>query len=149
MHGALRAAFDALLTASPADPERSAEWRQARADVITAMAASDNGFPVSFQLKGFARAREVAVVGSFNDGSPSPHADPMQRVDGRWQARLRVPPGRHEYKFWVDGDWLLDPAQGRQQADGSGNTNSVLQVPARPEQAGRAGHARVTPPLRQ
>ncbi len=80
-------------------------------------------------LPGFADAREVAVVGSFNHWSP--RANPMRRVGRQWQVRLRAEPGRHAYKFWVDGQWLLDPTHRRTETDLQGHTNSRLDVPAR------------------
>lgn len=53
-------------------------------------------------------AREVFLGGSFNDFNGS--ENPMVRGrDGIWEITLSLPPGRHTYKFKVDGDWLLDP----------------------------------------
>jgi hypothetical protein len=53
-------------------------------------------------------AREVFLGGSFNNFNGS--ENPMVRGrDGIWEITLSLPPGRHTYKFKVDGDWLLDP----------------------------------------
>ena len=53
-------------------------------------------------------AREVFLGGSFNDFNGS--ENPMVRgSEGIWEITLSLPPGRHTYKFKVDGDWLLDP----------------------------------------
>lgn len=73
-------------------------------------------------------ARSVSVVGSFNGWSPS--ATPMTRTeDGTWQAKIRLRPGRFEYKFAVDGtEWIPDPNNPNAVADGFGGRNSVLQV---------------------
>jgi hypothetical protein len=73
-------------------------------------------------------ATRVSVVGSFNGWSPD--RTPMTRDDdGRWVAGIRVPPGRFEYKFAVDGsDWIPDPANPNQVSDGFGGQNSVLVV---------------------
>jgi len=48
-------------------------------------------------------AKSVAVVGNFNDWSPTPLSDPDK--DGIWTARIPLSPGRYEYAFVVDGRW--------------------------------------------
>lgn len=52
-------------------------------------------------------ASEVFLAGSFNNWNPS--GTPMVR-DGRgtWRCALALPPGRHEYKFVVDGKWCCE-----------------------------------------
>ncbi len=54
------------------------------------------------------QAKEVRVVGDFNDWNPS--ATPMgQQPDGQWMVRLELTHGFHEYLFLVDGNPVLDP----------------------------------------
>ncbi len=72
-------------------------------------------------------ARQVVLSGEFNQWSAA--ATPMNRQgDGRWQATLELPPGRHSYKFVVDGRWITDPNAREQVADGFGASNSVIEV---------------------
>lgn len=75
-----------------------------------------------------ADARSVSVVGSFNGWSPG--ATPMTRLDdGTWQVKIRLRPGRFEYKFAVDGTrWIPDPHNPDAVDDGFGGRNSVLVV---------------------
>src|SRR4051812_24304758 len=62
---------------------------------------------VSFELVK-ADARTVCVAGSFNQWQPE--KTPLAPVgDGRWVGELNVTPGRYEYLFVVDGQWLTDP----------------------------------------
>lgn len=50
-------------------------------------------------------AREVFVAGDFNGWDPT--ATPMKRhKEGYWKAKLRLRPGRYEYKFLADGQWI-------------------------------------------
>ena len=74
------------------------------------------------------QASSVSVVGSFNGWSPT--ATRMVRLDdGRWQVKVRLQPGRFEYKFAVDGsNWISDPANPDAVPDGFGGRNSVLVV---------------------
>jgi 1,4-alpha-glucan branching enzyme len=57
-------------------------------------------------------AKEVMLVGDFNDWDPS--ATPMKRrPDGGWAAQIQLLQGHHHYQFLVDGKPVLDPkAQG-------------------------------------
>jgi 1,4-alpha-glucan branching enzyme len=53
-------------------------------------------------------AREVHVAGSFNGWDPS--STPLARNGSdQWTAQLQLSPGRHEYKFVVDGQWCCEP----------------------------------------
>ena len=53
-------------------------------------------------------AKAVFVAGTFNDW----RADAMslkRGSDGQWRATLQLPPGHHEFKFVVDGQWCCEP----------------------------------------
>ena len=53
-------------------------------------------------------AREVLLTGSFNQWSEN--SDPMRRdKTGTWKKVKMLPQGKHQYKFIVDGSWMLDP----------------------------------------
>ena len=53
-----------------------------------------------------------------------------------WVLELRLPEGRHEYAFLVDGKMLVtDPSARFSQDDGFGNKNSILFVTEYEEQA--------------
>ena len=72
-------------------------------------------------------AKTVCVAGSFNQWKPA--ATPLERVgDGRWAGALAVKPGRHEYLFVVDGQWLPDPNAKESVQNPFGGRNSVLVV---------------------
>lgn len=52
-------------------------------------------------------AREVSLVGDFNDWQPGAH--PMTRQpDGGWAVQVPLPHGHHQYQFLVDGVPVLD-----------------------------------------
>lgn len=57
-------------------------------------------------------AREVAIIGDFNEWNPT--ANPMKRQpDGGWAVQVPLHHGHHHYQFVVDGKPTLDPkAQG-------------------------------------
>ena len=54
-------------------------------------------------------AKAVFVAGTFNDWKPD--AAPLHNhlPNGKWIGKLSLPPGRHEYKFVVDGQWYCEP----------------------------------------
>ena len=72
-------------------------------------------------------AQAVSVAGSFNDWEPA--ATPMKkRGQGKWAADLTLQPGRYEYLFVVDGQWIEDPTAAAFAPNPFGGRNSVLQV---------------------
>ena len=76
-----------------------------------------------------ATAQEVCIAGSFNDWHPS--VTPMVRLDdGKWAKELALPPGRYEYRFVVDGQWVDDPAATELIPNPFGTPNAVLVVAA-------------------
>jgi hypothetical protein len=81
--------------------------------------------PVAFELAGHEQAKEVFVAGEFNAWSPE--ATPLVRRDGRWVAEVELAPGRQTYKFIVDGEWMLDPANAETEGDGL-YVNSVRRI---------------------
>ena len=80
------------------------------------------------------RAQSVFVAGTFNDWNPE--VIPLYREpDGHWRTTLPLTPGRHEFKFIVDGEWCCEPGceheyQGCPKccANDLGTMNRVLEV---------------------
>ena len=70
--------------------------------------------------------RGVAVAGTFNSWRGD--ATPLQRIDAdRWQTTLPISPGRHLYKYVLDGEeWVPDPANPWVSEDGQGNSCFTL-----------------------
>jgi hypothetical protein len=78
----------------------------------------------TFRLKGYGDASVVALAGTFNNW------DQSQLICGRendeWVCRVDLEPGAYAYKFIVDGDWVLDPANPNTAQDEAGNINNVF-----------------------
>lgn len=73
-------------------------------------------------------AEHVYVCGEFNDWHPSCLRMIGGAENGLWAKRLALPPGRYEYKFVVDGNWLHDPAAPVNVHNAFGSLNSVVEV---------------------
>lgn len=73
-------------------------------------------------------ARAAGVAGSFNEWNPAA-APMMQNGDGHWIKELALPPGRYEYQFVVDGNWVPDWTAKESVLNPFGGRNSVLFVP--------------------
>lgn len=76
-------------------------------------------------------ARNVVLVGDFNDWDPA--ATPLHRAPsgGAWTAALPLQPGRHRYAFVVDGvRWMADPTAPPAPDDDFGSPGSVVTVGA-------------------
>lgn len=73
-----------------------------------------------------ATAKKVSLAGDFNNwdmGSLSAKKD----AKGNWSVKVNLAPGRHEYKFVVDGAWINDPVAAAV-SNSYGSQNSVIEV---------------------
>ncbi len=75
---------------------------------------------------------QVSVAGTFNNWDPM--ANPMKDTpdNGIYKATLRLPPGRHEYKFVVNGEWRVDPNGSTCVPNEFGDSNSVVEIQSTP-----------------
>lgn len=111
---------DGVWMEDPANPEK----RRNQYDTFNSVLRVAK--PVRFELEGFDDAQEVILSGSFNDWDK--HALKMHRTERGWAATVPLTGGKHLYKFIVDGQWMTDPANPREETDPKGNVNSVLFV---------------------
>jgi len=112
----------------PTAPAKSAVVVQKTEPMKAAAAAPLRSSPAHVCLELLQpQAKAVYVAGSFNQWKP----DQMPLVpkgNGRWVGDLAVPPGKHEYLFVVDGQWLPDPNARESVQNPFGGKNSVLTV---------------------
>lgn len=80
----------------------------------------------TFRFKGAPRARTVFLSGSFNGWSKD--GFPMRREGDSWVLTVHLEPGKHLYKFVVDGQWILDPANKLWEQNEMGTGNSILWI---------------------
>ena len=74
-------------------------------------------------------AKQVSLAGDFNGWASD--GTPLKRDDaGHWEATVALAPGRHEYKFVVDGEWVPDPLARDHVRNQHGTLNSVIEVRA-------------------
>ena len=72
-------------------------------------------------------ARQVQLAGSFNDWNPG--RTPMQHVDRDvFQIKVPLGPGRHTYRYVIDGQWRNDPANHRVEINPYGELNNVVEI---------------------
>lgn len=72
-------------------------------------------------------AQEVHLVGDFNEWSGAEYR--MRRFkDGTWKKKVKLKPGRYEYRFMVDGNWWTDPKNPQRQQNAFGSDNSVVTI---------------------
>lgn len=123
----------ALATEGPANGKASQNGQQAgvsaavAADRTTAPAAPHT-VKATFVLLDLG-AKQVSLAGDFNGWAAN--ATPMKRDQaGHWEATVTLAPGRHEYKFVVDGEWVPDPLAREHVRNQHGTLNSVIEVRA-------------------
>jgi hypothetical protein len=99
------------------------------AHLATVARSGQSGAVVSITFVFYApKATSVALVGSFNDWDPQ--KAPMNRgKDGNWTLQVKLPSGRYEYLFLVDGaQYETDPLAVELRPDGLGHENAVLRI---------------------
>lgn len=73
-------------------------------------------------------AREVFLVGDFNDWTVSDQSRLWESEKGVWQKRVFLSPGKHRYKFIIDGRWVVDPGNDHIEPNPYGGMDSVLEI---------------------
>ena len=90
------------------------------------MDQGESQIPVVFNLS-VREAHAVAVVGTFNGWKPRGYEMQFNPEKKIWSLTVRLPEGRYEYAFLVDGQRVVpDPEASLYQDDGFGNENSVM-----------------------
>ena len=81
---------------------------------------------VTFSLEAI-HAEEVILMGDFNGWNLKKH--PMNRNEkGTWSKSVMLTPGKYEYKFMVDGKWVLDVNNNQACTNCFGTRNSIIDI---------------------
>lgn len=72
-------------------------------------------------------AEAVHLAGDFNEWNKKDYCL-KRHENGLWQKTMMLPPGKYEYKFWVDGQWLTDPSNRYFCPNCFGTFNSIVNV---------------------
>ena len=76
-------------------------------------------------------AGDVRIAGDFNGWVPDRGVLSRVQAEGRtrvWVKVLTLPPGTYQYRYFVDGEWKVDPSNQQSSPGPMGQTNSVLHV---------------------
>ncbi len=82
--------------------------------------------PVEFRLYA-PQAKCVNLAGSFN-GWDTKTNNTKKDSKGNWSTKVSLEPGKHEYKFFVDGAWWNDPNCAACKPNAFGSQNCVIEV---------------------
>ena len=80
----------------------------------------------TFILKGYGNAQKVFLSGTFNNWAEQGYT--MQKENGNWVLKVYLPKGKTRYKFIVDGEWIIDPANPLWEDNAVGTNDSVLWI---------------------
>ena len=72
--------------------------------------------------------KEVSIAGSFNDWEPANALMTYEQSAKGYVLTLDLAPGYYEYKFVVNGVWILDESNPNFAANDFGTLNSVLNI---------------------
>lgn len=96
--------------------------------VLFQQSSTEGLVPVTFEVHA-PGAQRVEVVGTFNDWRPGQVLLKGPDATGHWSGTVRLPAGRHEYAYLLDGqEWLTDPEAPARRPDGFGRENAVIQI---------------------
>ncbi len=82
--------------------------------------------PVEFKFHA-PQAKRVTIAGTFNNWDVKKTAA-KKDAKGTWTTKVSLKPGRYEYKFVVDGNWMNDPNCSCCIANTLGSQNCVIEV---------------------
>jgi 1,4-alpha-glucan branching enzyme len=72
-------------------------------------------------------AKKIFIAGAFNDWNTK--SMPMKKgKNGTWRVSIKLPPGRYEYKYLVDGVWAENPPGTDTAPNSFGTYNRVVSV---------------------
>ena len=80
----------------------------------------------TFQLSGYAKAKSIAVTGDFDNWNTN--GIPMRHENNGWSFSMHLKPGKHLYKFIVDGQWIRDPHNKLWEQNEYGTGNSIVWI---------------------
>lgn len=80
----------------------------------------------TFRLNDYADAKKVYLAGSFNNWQPKDLQ--LQRTATGWELPVYIAEGTHTYKFIVDGNWKVDPANPDRYPNEFNDYNSVIHL---------------------
>ncbi len=81
---------------------------------------------VQFELSA-PTATKVCLAADFN-GWDITNLPMKKGARGNWKVAADLPPGRYEYRFWVDGNWQDDPKAVHRVSNPFGSQNCVKTV---------------------
>lgn len=85
------------------------------------------GREVTFKIDAPA-AKDVFLAGDFNRWEINADGAFSLRANGSWEKSVALPPGRYRYKFWIDGEWVVDSQNPEQEPNVFGTLDSVLNI---------------------
>lgn len=95
--------------------------------IQTAIRKTDDELvPVTFTLSQ-QEAREIYLIGSFNNWQPEKHAMKFDKDRNMWVIKVDIPAGSHEYAFLIDNERAIaDPQADFFKTDRFGSRNSII-----------------------
>ena len=82
---------------------------------------------VTFTYAG-APGHTVELAGAFNDWNPDKNPMKFNSETNSYSCTLELAPGDHEYKFIVDGEWIIDDSNPNFASNDFGTLNSIISV---------------------
>lgn len=109
---------------TPAKTKRGKPLHVYNLKIFTAYETDDGN--VCFKLNGYENARKVILAGSFNRWNEKLFK--LKKAEDGWEITLQLKPGIYQYKFIVDGEWMIDPSNPSKTKNEFDGYNSLIDV---------------------
>lgn len=86
---------------------------------------TERGIQFFFESAG---AQNVQLVGDFNNWTPNQIFLDNKEGNGFWNKTILLPPGKYQYRYIVDGNWVHDPKNDQTEHSPYGGMNSVVEI---------------------
>jgi chromosome partitioning protein len=73
-------------------------------------------------------AKDIYIVGDFNDWKMNDESRLGQYENGCWEKRMELARGRYRYQFLVDGKWTVDSKNPDLEANPFGTFDSIMKI---------------------
>ena len=86
------------------------------------------GAYVTFKYSPDKQVKEVFLAGSFNNLNNKEYRLTDLKKDNTYAITIPLNEGQYEYRYFVDGEWIIDPSNLEKSSDGYGGFNSIINV---------------------
>jgi cyclomaltodextrinase len=99
---------------------------QGKTENLVLVKPSAKAVEINIPLKAIGKKKELRLIGAFNNWNRG--SAPLKEKGKFYSGTYLLEPGRYEYKLYLDGQEMVDPANSNKVSNGMGSFNNILVV---------------------